>query len=138
MNNVSNIKSFQERLEQSRAAKAGLKTADQVHWQAVVARVDEPEIARLIVRFCDHTAPEIKTRQPGLYLRAMMVLANDYQTREIAVKEARDRRLRILARKLGDILFFAYRCLRLPVRAMRDLAAMMRLRRQSNRPLFHH
>lgn len=138
MNNVSNIKSFQERLEQSRAAKAGLKPADQVHWQAVIERVDEPEIARLIVRFCDHTAPEIKTRQPGLYLRAKMVLANDFQARESAAKDARRLRLDKALRGLGGVVFFAYRCFRLPLRAMRDLAAMMFRRRSQNRPLFHH
>ncbi len=138
MNNVSSVKSFQERLEQSRAAKAGLKSADQVHWQAVIEHVDEPETARLIVRFCNHMAPEMKIRQPGLYLRAMMVLANDLRARKIAAKEARDRLLRFLALRLGDFVYLAYRCLRLPFRAMRDLAALVSQRRRQDRPLFHH
>jgi hypothetical protein len=138
MSNVSNIRTFQHRLEQSRSAKAGIKSADQAHWDQVIAHVDEPEIARMIVRYFEHAAPAMKVQQPGLYLRARMVLANDYQAREIAVKEVRRLRFRTLWHGLGDVAYFIYRCLRLPVRAWRDLVALVSQRRRQNRPLFHH
>ncbi len=138
MSNVSHIRTFQHRLEQARSAKAGIKSADQVHWDAVTARVDEPEIARLIVRHFDRMAPAMKAQQPGLYLRAKMVLANDFQARDKASKEVRNRLVQSVSRGIGEVAYLAYRCLRLPFRALRDLAALVSQRRRQNRPLFHH
>lgn len=134
---MSNITSFQQRLEQSRAAKAGLRPAEQQHWDALVARVDEPEVARMIVRFFDH-APTEKLKQPGLYLRARLVLSDSFACRKARAKQSRQARFQAVSDRLAMAGYFLYRCVRLPFRAVRDLVAIAFRRRPANRPLFHH
>lgn len=134
---MSNITSFQQRLEQSRAAKAGQRPAEQQHWDTLVARVDEPEVARMIVRFFDH-APTEKLKQPGLYLRARLVLSDSFAHETARSRQARQVLFRIVSERLATAGYFLYRCVRLPFRAVRDLAAITFHRRPENRPLFHH
>ncbi|TCJ15203.1 hypothetical protein EZJ19_07800 [Parasulfuritortus cantonensis] len=134
---MSNITSFQQRLEQSRAAKGGQRAAEQQHWDTLVARVDEPVVARMIVSFFDH-APTEKLKQPGLYLRAKLVLSDSFASEATRAKQANRAVVRTVSEYLGAAGYFFYRCVRLPFRAVRDLAAIARRRRPVNRPLFHH
>lgn len=134
---MSNITSFQQRLDQSRAAKAGQRPAEQQHWDTLVARVDEPEVARMIVRFFDH-APTEKLKQPGLYLRARLVLSDSLACEEARVRQARQAMFYTVSERLAAAGYFLYRCARLPFRAVHDLVATTFRRRPTNRPLFHH
>lgn len=132
---MSNVHHFQQRLEQSRAAKSVLRPADQQHWDALVARVDEPEVARLIVRFFD-LSPSEKLKQPGLYLRSLLVLREAFARGEVEARQKRMSTAIKMKKLLASAGEFFYRCIRLPFRAVRDLMRLVFRQRSENRMLF--
>lgn len=132
---MNNVHQLQLRLEQSHAAKAARRPAEQQHWDTLVARVDEPEVARLIVRFLDR-APSEKLKQPGLYLRASLVLGDEFARAETNARQVRQARANAALKFLVSAGYFTYRCVRLPFRAARDLKAIILPHRSSGRPLF--
>ena len=100
-----------------------------------MARVDEPEVARLIVRFLDR-APSEKLKQPGLYLRASLVLRDEFARATSEAEQVRQARANAALKFLTSAGYFTYRCVRLPFRAARDLVALVLPRRSVSRPLF--
>ncbi len=131
---MSNVHHFQQRLEQSRVAKSVLRPADQVHWDILVSRVCEPEVARLIVRFLDK-APSEKLKHAGLYLRANLVLGDAFAKAEEEARQKRKSRLHVMVRALTSIGVYLYRCIRLPFRAGRDVKSLV-FPQRSGRHLF--
>lgn len=137
---MSNIHQLQLRLGQARTAKSeqrGQNTTDQQHWDNLAARIDEPEVARLVVRFLDHAQRE-KFKHAGLYLRARMVLSDEYSRGQARAKLSRQAWLKRVNEVSSDAAYFVYRCIRLPYRAMHDLVAYIHRPRARTRPLFHH
>jgi hypothetical protein len=132
---MSNVHQLQHRLEQSHAVKAARRPAEQQHWDTLVARVDEPGVARLIVRFLDQ-APSEKLKQPGLYLRASLVLRDEFARTETQARQARQARANNALKFLISAGYFIYRSIRLPFRAARDLKTIILPHRLSGRPLF--
>lgn len=136
MSTVSSISQFQNRLAQSRLAKANQRPSEQQHWDSLVDRIEEPKVARTLVRFFDNSPTE-KLKHPGLYLRAKIVLSDSFASQEAQAKQARQDWWKEVSARLFGAAYFLWRCIRLPFRAVRDLWALAwQPRRHAHRRLF--
>ncbi len=99
------------------------ETDDDKHWIELGKRVNDPEAATIIVNFLDGY-PALRAKHSGLYLLAAEVV---HRARVQALLDAmQSRKSYRLAKFLGRAVSFAYRCLRLGVRAARTGVAEIR------------
>ena len=105
---------------------AELAAADCAHWKALLARVDEPAVAQLLVEFLD-AHPELRTKRAGTYLSAHLTLDREARRQQVEEQRAeqafaRGRHLGLMVRGSAKVL---HRAFQLACKAWHSLSRML-------------
>lgn len=77
---------------------ADLAAADCAHWKALIARIEEPAVAQLLVEYLD-SQPELQLKRSGVYLSAHLTLEREAQ--RLRGEEQRAEQALAVGRNLG-------------------------------------
>lgn len=89
---------------------ADLAAADCHHWKAMIARVNEPAVAQLLVEFLD-SEPELRAKRSGVYLAAHATLDREDQVRKAV--QAREEKAAAYGRIVATVVRGAVKVVRL-------------------------
>ena len=98
---------------QSSNPYAELAAADCAQWKALLARVEEPAVAQLLVEFLD-SQPELRAKRAGAYLSAHLTLDREARRQQVEEQRAEKalsfgRNLGLMVRGSGKVLHHAFR-----------------------------